>query len=373
MLETEAMALLVSAGVSYGRREAALMAAGSARALADNPEAFAAHLGEKGFPAYRRALREADKRLEDIERQGMKLVVRGGENYPRRLEQIVHPPHLLYVWGDMQIDEPFPVAVIGTRQASAYGLRHARRIACDLAKAGVCVVSGIALGIDACAHEGALDAQGRTIAVLGGALDRFYPEENRTLMERILDAGGSVISEYPPGKKPERFSFLQRNRIIAGMSLGVLVVEGPKRSGAASTAQYALEEGREVFALPGSIDNPASELPNRLLAEGAQLIVSARDILDTLVIEPIGTPKRENVQHEPALFVPEGLSGTPLLVCRALLSGEKDFDDLCMAAGEDSSEMGALLIEMEMDELVVSHAGCMYAPGPAMERKNGVS
>lgn len=373
MRETEAMALLVSAGVSYGRREAALLAAGSAKALAENPEAFAAQLGEKGFPAYRRALREADRRLEAIERQGMKLVVRGGKNYPQRLMQTAKPPHLLYVWGDTQIDEPFPVAVVGTRRASAYGLRHARRIACDLAKAGVCVVSGIALGSDACAHEGALDASGRTIAVLGGALDRFYPEENRPLMERILDAGGSVISEYPPGTKPERFSFLQRNRIIAGMSLGVLVVEGPKRSGAASTAQCALEEGREVFALPGCVDNPAAELPNRLIAEGAHLVVSARDILDTLVIEPIGPEKGEAEREEERLFVPERLSGAPLLVCRALLSGEKDFDDLCAAAGEDSSEMGAVLIEMEMDGLVVSQAGCMYAPGPAMGRKNGAS
>lgn len=164
-------------------------------------------------------------------------------------------------------------------------------MAAEMANVGVCVVSGLALGIDAAAHTGALDAKGRTVAILGSALDQPYPAENRPLMRRILESGGSVVSEYPPGTVPTKYSFLQRNRIIAGMSLGTLVTEGPKRSGALNTAMRTIENGREVFALPGSVDSPGSQLPNMLIGDGARLVTCADDILAALVIEPKGAPR----------------------------------------------------------------------------------
>ena len=372
MREAEAMALLLASGLSYGRREAALCEAGSALGVIEEPEAYEKCMGEKGFAQLRGALRERNEHLDAVERSDMRLILRSDPGYPPLLQKIVHPPHLLYVWGRSDLSDACPMAMVGTRKASAYGLRHAREIACGLASAGVCVVSGLALGIDAASHEGALDGRGRTIAVLGGALDRLYPEENRPLMERILAEGGSVVSEYPPGTKAARYSFLQRNRIIAGMTLGTIVVEGPKHSGAFSTAQSALEEGREVFALPGSVEQIGSQLPHLLIAEGAHLITCARDILDELVIEP-AKPLEASGEEAPmaeaaVLRVPEGLSGVRKTICERLLTGEADFDELCVLTGEDSDDLGALLIEMEMDELVEAQAGCAVAPGAAMRR-----
>ncbi len=291
MLESEAMAILVGAGVSYGRREAALRAAGGALAILEEPEAYAAQLQARGVALVRRAWTDRARMLDELERKGMALVPRGDEYYPPLLRHIAHPPHLLYVYGQTDLTDQFPVAVVGTRRASAYGLNHTRQMAAELANVGVCIVSGLALGIDAAAHTGALDAKGRTVAILGSALDQPYPAENRPLMRRILESGGSVVSEYPPGTVPTKYSFLQRNRIIAGMSLGTLVTEGPKRSGALNTAMRTIENGREVFALPGSVDSPGSQLPNMLIGDGARLVTCADDILAALVIEPKGAPR----------------------------------------------------------------------------------
>ena len=386
MLESEAMAILVGSGVSYGRREAALRAAGGAQAVLAEPGAYTAQLQTRGVALVRRALANQARILDELARKGMALVLRGDGRYPPLLEHIEHPPHLLYVYGRADLTDRFPIAVVGTRRASAYGLGHTRQMAAELAGAGVCVVSGLALGIDAAAHTGALDARGRTVAVLGGALDQPYPAENGPLMRRILESGGSVVSEYPPGMPPTKYSFLQRNRIIAGMSLGTLVTEGPKRSGALNTAMRTIENGREVFALPGSVDSPGSQLPNMLIADGAKLVTCANDILAALVIEPKEAPKvvqpaavrPESAQAvyraaaptaEPEAqqaHVPDGLDEVQRAVCAALLAGEADFDALCAAGGQGSDELGALLIEMEMEGLVTPLAGTRYAPGPRM-------
>lgn len=388
MLESEAMALLVSAVLSYKNREAALALAGSALAVLQDAGRYAAQLGDKGVAQVRRAWLEREERLGVLEEKRMHILLRGEKGYPPLLEQIEQPPHLLYVWGSADLADPFPVAMVGTRRASAYGVTHTRKMARELAQAGVCVVSGLALGIDASAHEGALDAGGRTLAVLGSALDEFYPEENRALMERMLASGGSVVSEYPPGTAPTKYSFLQRNRIIAGIALGTLVTEAPRRSGASRTAQCALEDGREVFALPGSVDSPGSVLPHLLIADGARLVTSARDILSALVIEPkerAAVPRQETdsapqaeilpapMQEDPPkkirearLCVPPGLEPPARAICEKLLSGEADFDTLCAASGLESDEAGALLIELEMDGILRQTAGDSYVPGDAM-------
>ena len=373
MLESEAMAILVGAGVSYGRREAALRAAGSALAILAEPGLYAAQLQEKGLALLRHALADEARLLGGLAKKKMALVLREDAQYPPLLRQIAHPPHLLYVYGETDLTDRFPVAVVGTRRASAYGLTHTREIAAELAQTGVCVVSGLALGIDAAAHTGALDGGGRTVAVLGGALDKPYPQENEPLMRRILESGGSVVSEYAPGTPPSRYSFLQRNRIIAGMSLGTLVTEGPRRSGALNTATRTLENGREVFALPGNVDSPGAQLPNMLISEGARLVTGAADILSALVIEPKDAPKDAQAAVAPMEapaekkpHIPGGLDETQRAICAALLAGEADFDALCAVSGLESDELGALLIEMEMDGLVTPLAGTRYAPGTQM-------
>lgn len=373
MLESEAMAILVGAGVSYGRREAALRAAGSALAILAEPGLYAAQLQEKGLALLRHALADEARLLGGLAKKKMALVLREDAQYPPLLRQIAHPPHLLYVYGETDLTDRFPVAVVGTRQASAYGLTHTREIAAELAQTGVCVVSGLALGIDAAAHMGALDGGGRTVAVLGSALDKPYPQENEPLMRRILESGGSVVSEYAPGTPPSRYSFLQRNRIIAGMCLGTLVTEGPRRSGALNTATRTLENGREVFALPGNVDSPGAQLPNMLISEGARLVTGAADILSALVIEPKDAPKAAQAAVAPMEapaekkpHIPGGLDETQRAICAALLAGEADFDALCAVSGLESDELGALLIEMEMDGLVTPLAGTRYAPGTQM-------
>ena len=373
MLESEAMAILVGAGVSYGRREAALRAAGSALAILAEPGLYAAQLQEKGLALLRHALADEARLLGGLAKKKMALVLREDAQYPPLLRQIAHPPHLLYVYGETDLTDRFPVAVVGTRRASAYGLTHTREIAAELAQTGVCVVSGLALGIDAAAHTGALDGGGRTVAVLGSALDKPYPQENEPLMRRILESGGSVVSEYAPGTPPSRYSFLQRNRIIAGMCLGTLVTEGPRRSGALNTATRTLENGREVFALPGNVDSPGAQLPNMLISEGARLVTGAADILSALVIEPKDAPKAAQAAVAPMEapaekkpHIPGGLEETQRAICAALLAGEADFDALCAVSGLESDELGALLIEMEMDGLVTPLAGTRYAPGTQM-------
>ncbi|MEE0400462.1 MAG: DNA-processing protein DprA [Christensenellales bacterium] len=373
MLESEAMAILVGAGVSYGRREAALRAAGSALAILAEPGLYAAQLQEKGLTLLRHALADEARLLGGLAKKKMALVLREDAQYPPLLRQIAHPPHLLYVYGETDLTDRFPVAVVGTRRASAYGLTHTREIAAELAQTGVCVVSGLALGIDAAAHTGALDGGGRTVAVLGSALDKPYPQENEPLMRRILESGGSVVSEYAPGTPPSRYSFLQRNRIIAGMCLGTLVTEGPRRSGALNTATRTLENGREVFALPGNVDSPGAQLPNMLISEGARLVTGAADILSALVIEPKDAPKAAQAAVAPMEapaekkpHIPGGLDETQRAICAALLAGEADFDALCAVSGLESDELGALLIEMEMDGLVTPLAGTRYAPGTQM-------
>ena len=376
MREEEAMAVLCAApGVSYGRREMALRAAESALEVLADPMAFAPQLGENGVASLRRMMRSgaADRLLDTIAAERLQLLLRDSPGYPPLLRHIAHPPHLLFVCGRTALDDPFPFAVVGTRGASDYGRTQTRRLAGELAGAGMCIVSGMALGIDACAHRGALDAGGRTVAVLGGALDKPYPTENVPLMREIIESGGSVVSEYPPGVAPTKYSFLHRNRIIAGMALGVLVTEGPRRSGALRTAQDALECGREVFALPGRVDSPGSQLPHLLLSEGARLATCAQDILGALSIEPSGTLPRdlsrelpreltkEAPRQEKSRAMPRGLGETEAAVWRLLEQGERDFDELCEAVGLPSDELGAILMMMDMDGVIRALPGLRYA------------
>lgn len=374
MQEREAMAILVSATADdYARRTAALLGAGSALGVVENPEDFCRELGEAGVAALREAVARRDELLEALDRAGVHLLLRGEAGYPERLAQIPDAPHLLYVQGAADCNDELPIAIVGTRRANPYGLRHTHEMARELAQAGACIVSGLALGIDAQAHEGALDADGRTIAVLGGGLDCFYPRENLPLYERILDHGGSVVTEYPMGVAPEGNRFLLRNRIIAGISAGVVVTQGPHRSGAHRTASDAAEYGRDVFALPGSVDDPCSQLPHKLIGEGAQIATCAADVLSALAPERVikKTPKpkkkREPVRKEPPApkaappVAMEEMTPEERAIMQALSEQEMEYDALCERTGIDAAELGALLMSLEMEGLICALPGLRYA------------
>lgn len=361
MNESEAMAVLVSAqGIGYMHREHALARAGSALELLETPRAFERELGAQGVSALRSAISSAGRMLDGLYEDGVSLLLRGAPGYPERLAHTARPPHLLFCLGCADLADPFPLAVVGTRSADSYGMRHTRVLAGQLARQGMCIVSGLATGIDTCAHWGALDGEGRTVAVLGGALNRLYPAENAPLMERIVEAGGSVVSEYAPGVMPTRYSFVQRNRIIAGLALGVLVTQAPLRSGAQSTVRFALEEGREVFAMPGDIDRMGSQLPNRLISEGARPVTCARDVTDLLVIEP-GKKRREPAQQTAQTQPPRrALAPRERAVCDLLLTGDQDFDALSERTGIPSDELGSLLMMLELDGVIVALPGAAY-------------
>lgn len=401
--EAEAMAILVSSVRAYGRRARVLSMAGSALSLLKDPGRFASALRQEDFLALRKGIAGAEETLDCLRRDGVSLILPDGPGASHLLSETRHPPHVLFCLGLADLTDPFPVGCVGTRDPSPYGIRSARRITRELAEAGCCIVSGLALGIDSACHEGAMAGGGRTVAVLGSALNRLYPRQNAGLMERILSAGGSVVTEYPPGTFASRFSFPERNRIIAGLSLGVFVVEGRERSGALSTATLAASEGREVFSLPGSVEEPRSRLPHRLISEGAKLVTCGADILSEFVIEPSvrlgnivsdaeGTGRdalkpgekqspaqtsslmvrSENAalsqkeERTVAYRVPTGLGKMEERICQAILEGPVDFDELCERTGIPGGEMGALLIEMELDALVETLPGNAVGPGSGM-------
>lgn len=225
-----------------------------------------------------------DQEWENLTKEKIQAITIKDALYPKLLKEIFNPPALLYYRGDLKADDEFAVAIVGTRQLSNYGRQATLEIAGELARQNITIISGLALGIDALAHQAALEAKSRTIAVLGSSVDNqsIYPAANRFLAEGIIAGGGAVISEFPIGTIPMPFHFPQRNRIIAGLALGTLVVEAGELSGALITARFALEQNREVFAVPGSIYNPGSLGPNNLIKMGAKTVTTARDILETL-------------------------------------------------------------------------------------------
>ena len=213
----------------------------------------------------------------------------GDDGYPERLRSIAAAPALLYIRGEMTPDDSLSVAIVGTRRATAYGREVTHRLATDLAALGVTVVSGLAKGIDGIAHDRTLAAGGRTIAVLGHGLHTIYPPEHKSLAARIADGNGALITEYPPGAPIDPGNFPARNRIISGLALGVVIVEADRKSGAMITADFAADQGREVFAVPGSILSPMSAGCNALIKDGARLVTGVDDILAEL---RLGHPPR---------------------------------------------------------------------------------
>jgi DNA processing protein len=271
---------------------------------------------------------------------------------------------VLYVWGDIRPADVHAIGVVGSRNVTHYGTETAKKLAYQLAYAGYTVVSGLARGIDTAAHQGALAAKGRTVAVLGSGLSNLYPPENSGLAEKIA-ASGAVVSEYPMTRPADRQTFPYRNRIVAGWGRGLLVVEAGLNSGALITANQALDQGRTIFAVPGQIDRPTSAGTNRLIQQGARLITSAEDILDelgSLLPTRPATPRTDKFPAPGVAGAPDrpALSHEETLLVTALEVGEMSLDELVASTRLPISKVSSTLLTLEMKRLVRALPGHRY-------------
>lgn len=292
-----------------------------------------------------------DAEMDKIQAEGVVVLTWDDPTYPDRLRQIDSPPPVLYVKGDLAPKDDWAVAVVGTRRATIYGREAARRLAGDLARNHVTVVSGLAKGIDSHAHQAALEAGGRTIAVLGSGVDIIYPPENRRLASEIISSG-ALISEYPLGTQPEAVNFPPRNRIISGISLGTVVIEAHERSGALITTDFALEQGREVFAVPGQIFSKASAGCHDLIKQGAKLVKDCEDILEELNLTMVA------VQREAKEILPANETETVLL--RVLSTDPQHIDEIRRESGLPIATVSAVLTMMELKGMVRQVGGMNY-------------
>ncbi|MCB9418394.1 MAG: DNA-protecting protein DprA [Ardenticatenaceae bacterium] len=300
-----------------------------------------------------RPMLDLDDCLVQTKAAGVALLNWDSPGYPAYLREIPGAPPLLYIRGAIKEVDRWAVAVVGTRRLTSYGRQVTRDIVTGLVRNGVTIVSGLAKGVDAVAHQAALDAGGRTIAVLGSGLDCIYPSENRSLAEKIIAGHGAVISEYGMGVQPEAKNFPPRNRVISGLSLGVIVVEAGERSGALITAQFALEQDREVFAVPGNINSPASRGPNRLIQQGAKLVTSADDVIEELNLTMVA--EKTAVQ----LALPESVEEAALL--SHLSTQPVHVDELSRSSGLAPSLVSSTLTLMELKGMVQQVGGMNYA------------
>lgn len=307
--------------------------------------------------AVRKARPAPADRLEPLEAKGIRVVSYGLAGYPDRLHHLHRPPPVLYLEGEGELPGRRAVAVVGTRKATGYGRRMARDLAGGLARAGRAVVSGMAAGVDGAAHRAALDAGGRTVGVLGSGLEHAYPATNRDLYRRMR-RDGLLATEFPPEVRPEPAFFPRRNRIIAALADGVLVVQAGRRSGALITVAHALELGREVFAVPGPVGPAASEGVHRMLRDGATPATGAGDVLESLGAGTAGAEGRPEEDGDgrggvpgrdrlAAVFGPEAPAAAA--ICRALAEGPRHADDLAEEAGLEVGAAAAVLGRLELE------------------------
>jgi len=349
---------------------------------------------EQAELALNRDLSAAGGILADCERLGQRVLTIRDAEYPQRLRSIYNPPLVLYVKGRMPaIDEEAAVAVVGTRECTPYGAASAERLSQELAACGAVVVTGLAKGVDSAAARGALRAGGRVVGVTGGGLDVYYPRESRDLYDDVA-ASGVLISEYPPGSAPERHHFPARNRIMSGLSVAALVVEAPERSGALITAGLALDQGRDVYAVPGPISAPSSAGCNRLIREGAGLAACGWDVLRDYEArfpgklrpaaghpewtplsarrrDPPASQPEEPLKKEPEKVLkkgpeeppvsPEGLTDDQIALLRALEpEAPIQVDDLIQTTGIPARRVSSALTMLEIDGFVRQHSGKRY-------------
>ncbi len=293
-----------------------------------------------------RARLDVEKEEQAAAAVGAHLITPVDAEYPKRLLQIYDPPLALYVQGALQLRDEHGVAIVGSRRTSHYGLETAEKLATQLVQSGITVISGLARGIDTAAHKGALKGKGRTVAVLGGALDCMFPPENAELAAQIARQG-AVLSEYPMGRQPDKTTFPVRNRIVSGLSKGVTVVEADVASGAMITAHQALDQGRTVFAVPGRIDSFGARGPHKLIKNGAKLVESVEDIL-----EELGCLIPTSAKVEGASILATLTEAEAGLVTVIAEDGEVELDALIRRSGRKPSEISALLLGLELKRVV---------------------
>jgi DNA processing protein len=322
----------------------------------------AAGIPEETIPAIRsRAYRSAAEEITNwADREGCRILVHGRGKYPPLLQQIDDAPLVLYTFGDLRhLDRP-RIAIVGSRRPTVYGLQMAQGLASDLGEKGLCIVSGLARGIDAAAHRGCLERGGSTVAVLGSGIDITYPPEHRHLRSEIAQSG-MVVSEFPPGTVPSPHNFPIRNRIISGLSLGSVVIEAGERSGSLITARLALEQNREVFAVPGNITSAASYGPNFLIKQGAKLVQSWKDVVEELpasIRNDIFQKEEKDRRLPPTLnLAPNGVK--KLLSCMKL-DEATHFDALYHACNLNITDLSEQLLNLEMEGLIRRLPGDMY-------------
>ena len=316
-------------------------------------ELIAAGLDHKSIGALMAARAEIDPQAEQarLDQSGIQAVTWIDADYPRLLSEIADPPPVLYVRGSLTDSDAWAVAIVGTRRATVYGREVSEMLAADLARNQITVVSGLARGIDAAAHQAALKAGGRTIAVLGSGVDVIYPAEHRRLAQQIMEQG-ALVSDYPPGTQPEAGNFPPRNRIISGLSLGTVVVEADEQSGALITAEFAAEQGRDVFAVPGNIFNRSSRGANRLIQKGAKMVLVADDVLEELNLNMVA--QRVEVQA----VVPD--NETERLLLSRLTHEPVLADELVRELDLPAEVVTSTLALMELKGLVLQAGGASY-------------
>ena len=292
--------------------------------------------------------------FEGLERAGIRAIPRINDAYPACLASIYDPPATLYVRGECPLDGEKQFAIVGSRRCTRDGQRAAREMGRALAEAGVTVISGLARGVDTCAHRGALEGGGATVAVLGCGADVAYPPENEALMNGIIDGGGAIVSEYRPGTQPLPGNFPARNRIISGLARGTLIVEGARKSGAMITVNHAADQGRDVFAVPGSIYSPLSEMPNALIVNGAVPVTCPWDILEYYRWGERPRPGAEAEKPSAALEPDEAA------VVEPLRAEELSFDELSALTGFSASKLNSLLTILELRGIIMRVPGGTY-------------
>ncbi|MBI4387524.1 MAG: DNA-protecting protein DprA [Candidatus Omnitrophica bacterium] len=371
MTELEAILLLSYARPSIVRLLDTLHVKGiSIVSFVNDPESFQREFSELISVDLTSAVKQAKQEvnptqlIEECHTRGIQMRTFWDAEYPMHLREIHEPPLVLYVKGTLFSEDRAAIAVVGSRHASPYGIRTAHRFAYELAEKGVTIVSGLARGIDSEAHRGALEARGRTIAVLGSGVDMIYPKENEKLYEQIIDSG-AVISEFPIGTPPLAYHFPKRNRIIAGCSLATLVVEAHSRSGSLITASLSAEEGREVYSIPGPVDSIQSRGTNRLIKQGAKLALTSDDILEDLhdVLKDIWKSfdsKPEKERDTVSNSLPSELTAEEEQILDSFEGDSLTIDEISLKSGFPPQKLVASLFRLELEGRIEKKPGGFY-------------
>ncbi|MEA3494172.1 MAG: DNA-processing protein DprA [Candidatus Margulisiibacteriota bacterium] len=301
---------------------------------------------------------DLNQELEAIRKSDIKVLTLEDKNYPTTLKNIYAPPPVLYLKGSLQKQDEKAIAIVGTRRASRYGKEIAKKLAYELSSMGFTIVSGMAAGIDTVAHQGALEAGGRTLAIFGTGVDVIYPRSNKELSEQI-SSSGALISEFPIGADPDKGSFPRRNRVISGLSMGTIVIEGDYTSGAMITAKCALDQGREVFAVPGNVEIDQSKGPHWLIKNGAKLVETVDDVLEELnMVRPVMTNDKLKMTNECRNY--SELSDEQKKIVEVLSLEPKHIDRIVIETSLAISQVSSLLMMLEVKKIIRQLPGKMF-------------